>query len=116
MIVWPEADRLASSSPIEWHWIGTPVSGGPKRVRSWRTLLAAVFVMLALAGCAQRTTGQIGAPYAPYPPETNGIRPEHGGGDGGGGGGMYLAGRGDCGPRHRQLNARAGAGFHAKLG
>ena len=89
MIVWPEADRLASSSPIEWHWIGTPVSGGPKRVRNWRTPLAAVFVMLALAGCAQRTTGRTGAPYWPSSPEHQDRNvPEHGGGDGGGGGGM----------------------------
>ena len=50
--------------------------------------LAALLVVLALTGCAQGTTGQAGTPYAPYPPETNGIRPEHGGGDGGGGGGM----------------------------
>jgi hypothetical protein len=49
--------------------------------------LAALFVVLALTGCAQGTTGQAGTPYAPYPPETNGIKPEHGGGDGGGGGG-----------------------------
>jgi hypothetical protein len=53
-----------------------------------RGRLAALFVVLALAGCAQGTTGQAGAPYAPYSPESNGIRPEHGGGDGGGGGGM----------------------------
>jgi hypothetical protein len=48
--------------------------------------LAALFVTLALAGCAQGTTGQAGAQYAPYS-QDNGIRPEHGGGDGGGGGG-----------------------------
>jgi len=30
---------------------------------------------------------QAGPPYAPYSPENNGTRPEHGGGDGGGGGG-----------------------------
>ena len=53
----------------------------------WLRRLTALFVVLALAGCVQGTTGQAGAPYAPYPPENNGIRPEHGGGDGGGGGG-----------------------------
>jgi hypothetical protein len=52
----------------------------------WHRSLAALFVVFALTGCAQGTTGQAGTPYAPYPPETNGIRPEHGGGDGGGGG------------------------------
>ena len=49
--------------------------------------LAALLVVLALTGCAQGTTGQAGTPYAPYPSETNGNTPEHGGGDGGGGGG-----------------------------
>jgi hypothetical protein len=52
-----------------------------------RRRMAALFVVLALAGCAQGTTGQAGAPDAPYSPENSGIRPEHGGGDGGGGGG-----------------------------
>jgi len=49
--------------------------------------LAALFVVLALLGCAQRPTGQAQTPHAPHSPEDNGIRPEHGGGDGGGGGG-----------------------------
>ena len=49
--------------------------------------LAALFVVLALTGCAQGAMGQAGAPYAPYSPGNNEIRPEHGGGDGGGGGG-----------------------------
>jgi hypothetical protein len=53
----------------------------------WHRRLAALFVIVALAGCAQKTTGQAGTPYAPYSPESNGNRPEHGGGDGGGGGG-----------------------------
>ena len=53
----------------------------------WRTRLAALLVVLALTGCAQGISGQAGPPYAPYSPENNGIRPEHGGGDGGGGGG-----------------------------
>ena len=48
-------------------------------------LLAALFVSLALAGCAQEIPGQAQAPYAPNSPEDNGIRPEHGGGDGSGG-------------------------------
>jgi hypothetical protein len=52
-----------------------------------RRRVAALFVVLALAGCAQGTTGQAGGSYAPYSPENSGIRPEHGGGDGGGGGG-----------------------------
>jgi hypothetical protein len=52
---------------------------------NWRIPLTALLVMLALAGCVQGTTGQAGAPNAPYSPDNNGIRPEHGGGDGGGG-------------------------------
>jgi hypothetical protein len=60
------------------------MSGGQLNVQGW---LAALLVVLALAGCAQGTTGQAQAPYAPYSPENNQIRPEHGGGDGGGGGG-----------------------------
>jgi hypothetical protein len=47
--------------------------------------LAALFVVLALAGCSQGTTGQAGPPYAPNSPGNDEIRPEHGGGDGGGG-------------------------------
>ena len=39
---------------------------------NWNRWLAALLVMLALAGCAQRTTGQAGAPYAPYSPENTG--------------------------------------------
>ena len=53
----------------------------------WQRRLAALFVVLALAGCAQGTTGQAGAQYPHYPSDSNEIRPEHGGGDGGGGGG-----------------------------
>jgi hypothetical protein len=49
--------------------------------------LAALFIVLALTGCAQGTTGQAGAPNTPHPPENTGSVPEHGGGDGGGGGG-----------------------------
>jgi hypothetical protein len=49
--------------------------------------LAALFIVLALTGCAQGTTGQAGAPNTPNSPGNNEIRPEHGGGDGGGGGG-----------------------------
>jgi hypothetical protein len=57
------------------------------RLMLLRRRMAALSVVLALAGCAQGTTGQAGPPYAPYSPENNGTRPEHGGGDGGGGGG-----------------------------
>ena len=51
----------------------------------WQRWLAALFVALALTGCAQRSTGQAAAPYPPYSSEDSGIRPEHGGGDGGSG-------------------------------
>jgi hypothetical protein len=54
----------------------------------WQRRLAALFVVLALAGCVPGTTGQAGAQYAPYSSENSGIRLEHGGGDGGGGSGM----------------------------
>ena len=53
---------------------------------NWRRQLAALFVVLALTGCAQGAMGQAGAPNAPNSPENNEIRPEHGGGDGSGGG------------------------------
>jgi hypothetical protein len=53
-----------------------------------RRRMAALFLVLALAGCAQRTTGQAGAPNWPASPEhQDRSSPEHGGGDGGGGGG-----------------------------
>ena len=55
---------------------------------NWHRRLAAVFVLLALAGCAQGAMGQAGAPTAPNSPGNNEIRPEHGGGDGSGGGSM----------------------------
>jgi hypothetical protein len=55
-----------------------------------RGRMAALLVVLALAGCAHGTTGQAGTSYAPYSPENSGIRPEHGGGDGGGGGGAGM--------------------------
>ena len=61
------------------------MSGGPKKVRNWRTPLAAVFVMLVLTGCAQGIAGQTGTPYWPSSPEHQDRNvPEHGGGDGGG--------------------------------
>jgi hypothetical protein len=40
--------------------------------------LAAASVVLALAGCAQVTTDQRQAPYAPYSPEPNGEYPRTG--------------------------------------
>jgi hypothetical protein len=56
---------------------------------NWHRRLAALFLILALSGCVQGVTGHAQTPYPPYPPETSGNMPEHGGGDGdGGGGGM----------------------------
>ena len=49
-------------------------------------LLAALFIVVALAGCAQGTARQAGAQYAPYAPEHNGNMHDSGGGGGGGGG------------------------------
>jgi hypothetical protein len=53
---------------------------------NWRRQLVALLIVLPLAGCAQGTTVQTGAPYPAHPPEANGNMPEHGGGNGGGGG------------------------------
>jgi hypothetical protein len=41
----------------------------------WQRWVAALFVVLALAGCAQGTAGQAGAPYAPIRPRTTGLGP-----------------------------------------
>ena len=73
------ADRLLIE-PYWWRGTGSPDRALRRELMHWRKSLAALFVVLALAGCAQGTTGQAGAPYAPYSPESNGIRPEHGGG------------------------------------
>jgi hypothetical protein len=54
---------------------------------NWRSWLAGLFIVLALAGC-QGTAAPVGAQNGPHPPEKTGYAPEHGGGDGGGGGGM----------------------------
>ena len=61
------------------------LSGGPERVINWNKRLAALFVVLAFAGCAHGTTGQAGAQYAPCSPENNGNMHDSGGGGGGGG-------------------------------
>ena len=66
--------------------VGTLDQGPSRELDELVIPLAALLVVLALAGCAQGTADQAGAPYAPYPPETNGNVPEHGGGGGGGGG------------------------------
>jgi hypothetical protein len=47
--------------------------------------LAAVFVMLAVAGCAQVATSQREAPYAMHSSDPNGEDPRDRGGEGGGG-------------------------------
>jgi hypothetical protein len=53
---------------------------------NWHRRLAALFVLLALVGCAQGVTGQAQAPYAPYSSENKGNMHDSGGGSGGGGG------------------------------
>jgi hypothetical protein len=82
----PGADRLPNRA---FWWRGT---GSPDRRATGALMLlrwmAALFVVLALAGCAEGTTGQAGAPDWPSSPERQDRNvPEHGGGDGGGGGG-----------------------------
>jgi hypothetical protein len=49
--------------------------------------LAAVFLLLALAGCAHAVASQGQAPYAPYSPGDSGEYPRDRGSDGGSGGG-----------------------------
>jgi hypothetical protein len=41
----------------------------------WQRRLAALFVVLALAGCAEATTGQAGPPTRPIRPRTPGPGP-----------------------------------------
>ena len=52
---------------------------------NWWISLAALFVVLALTGCAQGTAGLAGTQYAPYSPENNGTMHDSGGGGGGSG-------------------------------
>ena len=52
-----------------------------------RSSFSAVFVMSALAGCAQMPACQGQTPYAPYSSGDNSEYPRDRGGDGGGGGG-----------------------------
>ena len=56
-------------------------SGG---MMNWHIRLATLFLILALAGCAQGVNGQGQSRYAPYSRD-NGNMHDHGGGDGGGG-------------------------------
>ena len=64
--------------------LGSPALERPRMY--WQRRLAALFVVLALAGCAQGTTGQAGAPdRLSSPVHQDRSAPEHGGGDGGGG-------------------------------
>jgi hypothetical protein len=72
-----------------WHGTGSPDRALRRELMLLRRRTAALFVVLALAGCAQGTAGQAGAPEWPASPEHQDRNvPEHGGGDGGGGGGM----------------------------
>jgi hypothetical protein len=76
------ADRL----PNRAYWWGRKGSLDRAMMNSY-SWLAALFIILALAGCTKGTAGQAGTPYPPYSPQNNENVPEHGGGDGGGGGG-----------------------------
>jgi hypothetical protein len=80
------ADRLPNRA---YWWRGTDSADrAPRRkLMLLQRRLAALLVVLALAGCAQGAMGQAGAPNAPNSSGNDEIRPEHGGGDGGGGGG-----------------------------
>jgi hypothetical protein len=81
----PGPDRLANRA-YSWRATGSPDRASGRERMHWQGRLAALFVVLALTGCAQGAMGQAGAPNAPNSPGTDEIRPEHGGGDGGGGG------------------------------
>ena len=60
------------------------MSGAPVLIlQRW---LAALLVVLPLAGCSQSIAGQAKGPSSPSPPGDTGTRPEHGGGNLGGGG------------------------------
>jgi hypothetical protein len=69
--------------------------GSSKEMKCWHRRLAAFFVMLVLAGCAQGVAGRAQAPNArlprsagprgPYSPENNGNMHDSGGGGGDGG-------------------------------
>jgi hypothetical protein len=58
---------------------------GAEGAMNLNSLVAAVLLILALAGCAQVPTSQGPAPYAPYSRDSGADM--RGGGDGGGGGG-----------------------------
>ena len=65
------ADRLPNRA---YWWRGTGSAGRALRreLMLLQGRLAALFLGLALAGCAQGIAGQAGAQYAPYSPENNG--------------------------------------------
>ena len=48
---------------------------------NWHRWLATLFVAVALAGCAQGTAGQAGAPNTAHSPENSPTTPEHGRGN-----------------------------------
>jgi len=83
----PGADRLPDRG-YWWRGTGSPDRAVRRELMLLRRSMVVLFVVLALAGCAQGTTGQARAPEWPSSPEHQDRNvPEHGGGDGGGGGG-----------------------------
>jgi hypothetical protein len=60
--------------------------GHSEEAMSRYSCLIALFVLLALTGCAEGIAGQA-TPAPPHQPANSPTIPEHGGGDGGGGGG-----------------------------
>lgn len=78
------ADRLPNRA---YWWRGTGLADRAllRELMPLRRRLAALFVVLALTGCAQGVTDN--RSYAPYSPENNGNMHDSGGGGGGGGGG-----------------------------
>ena len=85
--LYPGADRLPSRA--WWRGTGLPNRALRREPMLWRRGMAALFLVSALAGCAQGITGQARAPeWSSSPEHQDRNVPEHGGGDGGGGGSM----------------------------
>ena len=65
--------------------MGVRDRGGREEI-DWQRWIAALFVVLVLAGCAEGITGQAEPSKPPYSPASSPNMPEHGGGNLGGGG------------------------------
>jgi hypothetical protein len=65
------ACNSVASCPDCFLWLmGSPDRALRRELINWRRWGAALFLVLALSGCAQEKAGQTGAPYAPHPSST----------------------------------------------